>query len=501
MGLCALPIGVHGDYSGDIIINSDGSVSPSGAPLYTVDNVTYSLTQNITGSITLRRDDTILDGQRFSLEKPGYMPDFTIIGIDVVGNKRNVTIRNLNMVDGRYKAAIHLFNCTDFNITNNTIVGNHYSIWIEYSNDTIITNNVFNRNDRLFLNSSYRNRIADNDLIEYNGNIDIEYSDNNYISQNNMTSGSSVLGLFVSNNNTISGNRIIGRYQPYSPTGTTLQAIAICYSSHNIVEGNTLYGHRWGLDMAYARNNIITDNNIQNNTVGIRFYDYEGIHQSENSSSNIFFHNNLMDNNQTVVIMTPSTNDWNDGAEGNYWSDYNGTDNNQDGIGDTPHVIDANNTDHYPLMGHFENFNISTWSQPNDGFEEVDVISNFTISDLGLYVWLTTPNQYLQAGQLFLRLVPVQEHDMPAGFCRMTLPNDMLNTSDHIVLTDMAPISVNKLAISNNTHTTLYFTFNVSANEEIIIVPEFPSVLILPLLFMATLLTIIFCRKKLTRTA
>ena len=43
----------------------------------------------------------------------------------------------------------------------------------------------------------------------------------------------------------------------------------------------------------------------------------------------------------------------------NYWKDYTGTDfysgpyqneTGSDGIGDTPYVIDENNTDHYPLM-------------------------------------------------------------------------------------------------------------------------------------------------------
>ena len=44
---------------------------------------------------------------------------------------------------------------------------------------------------------------------------------------------------------------------------------------------------------------------------------------------------------------------------GNFWSDYNGTDvykgpyqneTGSDGIGDTPYVIDANNTDRYPRL-------------------------------------------------------------------------------------------------------------------------------------------------------
>ena len=41
---------------------------------------------------------------------------------------------------------------------------------------------------------------------------------------------------------------------------------------------------------------------------------------------------------------------WDNGSQGNYWSNYNGTDVNGDGIGDTPFLIDSRNSDNYTMM-------------------------------------------------------------------------------------------------------------------------------------------------------
>jgi len=68
------------------------------------------------------------------------------------------------------------------------------------------------------------------------------------------------------------------------------------------------------------------------------------------SSNNTIYSNNFVNNDLQVLIDTDSANVWDNGAEGNYWNNYTGTDNDGDGMGDTPYVIDENNQDNYPLV-------------------------------------------------------------------------------------------------------------------------------------------------------
>ena len=422
---------------GTICIQADGSIVPSTAPISTVDNTTYTFTGNVSEStgmlaIVVERDSIVLDGQGYTVQGTG---NGTGTGI-TLSERNNVTIKNMTIT--AFGIGIYVCNSSSHNsFSGNNVTANSYGIVIVYSSD-------------------------------------------NSISGNNVTANKWD-GIAVGNSssyNSFSGNNV---------TANNEDGIFIDFSSNNSMNGNILTNNGEGIQFYYScSNNSVSRNNVANNGNGTTFY--------YSSSNNTIYRNNFM-NNTRQVYSSDSTNVWDNGIEGNYWSDYNGADNNQDGIGDTSYIIDANNTDHYPLMGRFKSFNVSTWSRPNDGFEEVDVISNSAISNLVLYGWLTTPNQYLQTGQIFLSLTPVQGQNMTAGFCRITVPNNILNTSDYTVLINMTPVSVNRLATSNSTQTTLYFTFNTSP-DEIIIVTEFPSFLILPLFFITTLLGVIFYRKK-----
>jgi parallel beta-helix repeat protein len=126
-------------------------------------------------------------------------------------------------------------------------------------------------------------------------------------------------------------------------TNCTLANITL---SENL--GPLLYG---GLTLFKSSNNLLINNKIINNSVGVCLYQ---------SNSNVFYHNSFANNNRQVIsnfhspfsepIGSHSINEWDNDAEGNFWSNYNGTDSNGDGIGDSPYTIDENNQDSYPLM-------------------------------------------------------------------------------------------------------------------------------------------------------
>jgi len=79
---------------------------------------------------------------------------------------------------------------------------------------------------------------------------------------------------------------------------------------------------------------------------------YDGIYLGSSSGNSIY--DNDFINNTSQVSSSNSTNVWDNDSEGNLWSDYltkypNAAQVDNSGVWNTPYVIDANNTDYYPL--------------------------------------------------------------------------------------------------------------------------------------------------------
>jgi parallel beta-helix repeat protein len=121
--------------------------------------------------------------------------------------------------------------------------------------------------------------------------------------------------------------------------------IFLASASQNTILGNNLTAN----DIAIVLVSYSDDNDIKNNNVkeNINF----GI-WLDGSSNNSICHNNFVNNTQQAYTTYDSINTWDIGYPkgGNYWSNYDGTDLDQDRIGDTPYLIGSNNQDNYPLM-------------------------------------------------------------------------------------------------------------------------------------------------------
>lgn len=152
--------------SGTICIRFDGSIDPASAPISTSDNVTYTLTNNVTSNgdgIFIERDNVTLDGAGYILQGTGIRDSKGISLVTVT----NVTITKMNIVS--FWEGIYLNGGWQNNIVKNRIASNNVGIDIYSGRHTIIENDLVN-ND-LWCTLGRYNKIYHNNVINSSAHV------------------------------------------------------------------------------------------------------------------------------------------------------------------------------------------------------------------------------------------------------------------------------------------------------------------------------------------
>jgi len=484
--------------SGTVYIRATGNVDPPTAPILNVGNAVYILTGDINDYVVVERSNIVVDGTGHTIQGTGSGN-----GITIAGN--NVTIKNMEIKT--FARGVYLSGAHDNLIIGNNIAENARGIYfIGEGNHNIISGNNITANTwgiALYDTGSHNmkyNVISRNNITAnaYHG-IEIWETGSTTICGNIIKANgySGVWFLHGSRGLTISENIITENYEE----GITTETFETAWFERTKISGNIITNNRggiyfqtfgasndfdmsentvsfnreFGIDLRIVEtpNVIIAGNNITaNNGNGLSVLPYsrytttsfplnatikENTVKANNgtgitvycASNNTIYHNNILDNINQFNITT-SSNTWNSSypSGGNYWSDYTGTDADGDGIGDTPYIIDVNNTDHHPLMGPLNKFAVGTISGTP---YEVDIVSNSSITNFSY----DAANRRLT--------FDVTGESGTAGFSRVTIPKNLMWCDDlnEWIITVGGTLTVRTI-IESGDYTYIYFIYTHS---------------------------------------
>lgn len=293
------------------------------------DFVSQAATENWTGDGTKGNPYIIEDYDINASSAHGI----EIRNTDVYFIIRNCVIYNGYEENVRSNYGIYFYNVTNGRIDSVISENNYYGIFLQNSLNNTIINSVCSDNNEegIHLFSSSDNKISN--CAAYNNFRGIGiYSSNNNMITNYISYGNHYYGIiFYSSNN----NQITDSLFYKNGYGS----IYFEHASNNIISNSTCSKSVTAIHLYYSNSNRIKECNISDNANGIRIV---------SSSNNNLIYNNTLYNAKNA--WDECNNSWNSSSNGNYWSDYNGTDENNDGIGDTPYNIPGGyNKDNYPL--------------------------------------------------------------------------------------------------------------------------------------------------------
>jgi parallel beta-helix repeat protein len=444
---------------------------------------------NGTGStyvVSVTVDDVVVNG--FTVQN-GSMS-----GI-LLSNCSNCRVEN-NIATLNMESGIRLENTSASLVSNNEIFNNGYvipglatglGIFLGLSyNNTICSNHVYdNFFCGIYLGDSDSNFVCDNDMTAQHLStepygIDIVASCNNVVHMNTVSNNSHGIWVWCSSWNTISNNNV-------SDNGVDEQygdGIEINRSTNNTVVANHVQNNTKGIVIKdEASNNTVACNTIVSNGRGV---------YTHYSNSSILCKNNFINNKVHVSVGGafpgddyPDVNVWDNGAEGNYWSNFTGEDVNLDGIIDTPYILDIRNRDNFPLVEPWSETRTQTANWDGTDYN-ITTSCNSTIAAFSF----SQPDK-----QVSFNLTGSTN---TTSACNVTIPLNFMWGNFSFLINDVPqPFAI----YQNATHTSIYFLVSHHSTSQIKIistgiVPEFDPVISLLFLLATTAFLLIKRRWK-----
>jgi parallel beta-helix repeat protein len=227
-----------------------------------------------------------------------------------------------------YTGCIILVNCTGITVQNQSFTRKGDAVLMVYTSNSTITSNRASENSTIHLYSSSENNITKNVFVDNGKSLLLESSSFNNIVACNVFK-SNIYGVFLSScsSNTLTENNFTDNQN------------ALCFSS---ASSNNIY-----LNNFVNNNRQVSDSGINNPFASVVPATLS--RQPTDAQVQTLAHVSVEPAN-FIGPLSLSTNNWDNGAKGNYWSEYNGTDANADGVGDTAYYLYGNNQDNFPLM-------------------------------------------------------------------------------------------------------------------------------------------------------
>ena len=265
----------------------------------------------------------------------GEGPDKTVLvgtGTMILVTADNVEITGFAVQNGTY--GIFLWFSTGSLLRNNNISNNkwNFGVWgnssSHFVHDIDSSNTVDGKPIYFWLYQ--HNKCVPNDA----GYVALVGCTNITVADMNLTSNEQGVFLVDTRESLIENVTMLGNDK----------GIVLRTSSNNTIRNNKLVSINFhGFYLLHSHNNTFYENTLLNSTYGMSIL---------HSTRNTIYHNNFIGNKKQQYQVGCSSVWHNQAGEGNHWSDYNGTDTNGDGIGDTsiPHL----GVDYHPLMNIYD---------------------------------------------------------------------------------------------------------------------------------------------------